>query len=265
MEQQGLLGALRKFREDLVSEFGLGAAGLADERMREKLGIGLKQRIEQRRQEILVQRYLQQKLYPRIEVTRREVERYYRNHPEQFNPPAEVTLRILFAETPDAIEQAGEALAEGKPFAEVARQYSTLNPEQGGLLPPFSTDLQDFDRLAWDAVDEAVRQLKPEPGHRTTPKIEVDGGAVWVHLEKLQRAEGRSLSEVYLQIERGLREREFEQLNREYISRLIEEGNFTPIEQMLATLPPLPPRAEGPSGLGVVAAFFQTTLGRLAH
>lgn len=36
-------------------------------------------------------------------------------------------------------------------------------------------------------------------------------------------------------------------------------------ETMLATLPPLPPGADGPSGFGVVAAFFQTTLGRLAH
>jgi hypothetical protein len=233
-QQMGLQAMLRQYREDLISKHGKGSAELADQQMHQQLGYGLAEAVSQRRQDILIQQYIRENLRPRIEVTRREVERFYASHPEQFNPPAEVTMRLMLVTDPQQADAAAEALATGKPFAEVAQQYSTYRSQSGGLREPVAIRLAEYDSLAWPELNTEVRKLS-EGQH--TPRVQVGPSRwAWAYVEDVQQAQGQTLDAVYLEIERAIERAEFARLDREHREKLLDRSNFTPVDRMLDTL-----------------------------
>jgi len=226
-QQMGLYQALRKFRESVISESG-GSEYLARRRIRRLHDMSLDEYVEQHRQKILTQRYLREKLYPRVHVTRREVERYYREHYDKFNPEGTVAVAVIYTENPEIARRVQKALDSGKSF------------EEAGQLPgvkyrprlEYETDLDQFDEFP-DKVDARVHKL--EVGQHTDG-VETDRFHYFVKLVDVTRAHGRKLSEVYLQIEQRLRSQEFDRLNRKYLQELLKKGNYTPIEQMMKSL-----------------------------
>jgi len=231
-ERQGLQAMLAKHREDLISRHG-GALALAEEYLQRERGLTLDEAVEQHRQRILISRYMQSKLMPRVHVGRREVERYYQEHHQEFNPPEKLTLRMIRVEDEATADEVDAALEAGEPFAEVARRYSTYRPDNGGMLPQFTCNRPEFDELAWPALNRRVRLLE-EGLH--TPRTAIDGGWAWVYLEDVERKPGQPLREVFLEIEEQLRRQEFVRLERRYMSEMRQRGNFTPLDQMLAAL-----------------------------
>lgn len=74
-----------------------------------------------------------------ITITNQELDDYYTKHPDEFTVPKKYQLRVIVAKS-DADRQSAEAaLVAGKPFADVARQYSAdvtkANGGEYGAVP----------------------------------------------------------------------------------------------------------------------------------
>jgi parvulin-like peptidyl-prolyl isomerase len=233
-ERRGLKARMREERKKILRQHG-GVRALAEKRLQEKTGRTIEEEIEARRKSMLIERYMHKKFRPRVHVGRRDVERYYQDHYNEYNPTPEVTVRLILARDAETADRVQEALSSGEPFKEVARQYSDVRAEQGGLMPSFQIDgsFEEFDSLRWPALNKAVRNL--EEGEHSD-RIELDAGAAWVKLEELESGEGQSLQEVFLQIQQKLRSQKLNRLQQRHIQELMEDGNFTPIDQMVQDL-----------------------------
>jgi len=85
---------------------------------------------------LLIQRYTETVLAPRATVTRDEAAAYYKEHPEEFDHPEQVKVRMILAAAPAGgtsdveeqakgrIAQAARRLAAGEEFAKVAGELS---------------------------------------------------------------------------------------------------------------------------------------------
>lgn len=232
-QQVGLLGILKMEREKILAQF-FGSEAETQRGLQQQRGMSLEEYLEAKRQQVLVEKYLQEKLYPKINVTRRDVERYYTTHAAEFNPDPTVALRLMTVETAEKADEVDKALATGKSFEEVAREYSTRLAARGGLLPPFKTTVADFRGLKWQALNEKIRAL--QPGQRTDRTSLGTEGFGWVELVSVTGGETQSLTEVYPAIENRLRVQQMDQLSRQYNLDLLKKGNFTPLDEMLAGL-----------------------------
>jgi len=81
----------------------------------------------------------------RVGVPEKDIEAYYREHPDEFTPPAEVTLReiVLLCDPGHCAERRAEAerirqrALDGEDFAELAKSVSEAGTkDNGGLLAP---------------------------------------------------------------------------------------------------------------------------------
>lgn len=231
-EQMGLLALIQMEREKLIAEAGGYLAG-AEASVRDMGYAGIDDYLEAKRREKLVdQKYLQEKLLPKIQVTRRDVEAYYQAHAEQFNPPPRITLRMILVMDDNTAQQVSQALEAGEDFESVAREHSRFKPDDGGF-GQFESQLSEFSGFGLEPLNQAVRQLAP--GGRSN-RIELENGWAWVKLIDVQQRPGKRLGEVYLDIENRLRAARFHELQREYVTDLLERGNYTPIPQMLNML-----------------------------
>lgn len=231
-QQQGLLGMLRKFREERMQEIIYNDGPRSDAAQQRTIEERVARDVEERRQQLIIQKHLRDKIFPKVDVSRREVERYYRNHPGEFNPPGKVTLRLILVRDEAAAEAVAADLEAGKAFGDVAGEHSTYRPAEGGLMT-FEARISDFDDLSWPKLNEAIRGLS---AGEDTGRVDIDGRVAWAYLESYEAPESRSLNEVWLEIEKKLRSQEFERAQRQYMGELMERGNFTPMEQMLQTL-----------------------------
>lgn len=231
-EKLGLLGYLKQQREEIISRYGGGVQALAEEELLKRTGRTLEEELEVRRQKLLSDKFLGEKLRPRIVVTRKEVERYYQDKISEFNPPPSAELRIIVVTNDEDAATVAKALAEGASFEAVAREYSRYNQSEGGLLK-YEGRLAEFKELGIEPINERVRQLRP--GEQSS-QIDLERGAAWVRLEKLETGEGRSLQDVFLDIEARLRSQKFNTLSRKHLDELLRNGNYTPVDQMARAL-----------------------------
>lgn len=233
-QQQGLFQVLRKEREKILAEF-LGSQARANDALQARGYQGLDDYIEERRQEMLVQSYLSQKLYPKVYVTRKMVERYYRDNIDQFVKPGKVTLRIILVRSDNLANEVAGELAAGNRFRDVAEKYTSYRRSAGGIVE-YEARLESFDALP-DEIDEAVRSLNE--GQATDRIIRYTPGGKqfwWVQLERYQPGEATSLTDAYLDIEGRVRGQQFAKLNREYTTDLIRKGNYTSPDAMTRAL-----------------------------
>ena len=85
---------------------------------------------------LLLQRYTETVLAPRVKVAQDEVSAYYRDHPTEFDHPEQVKVRMILVEVAKGageeaernakarIDRAASRLAEGEPFEKVASEVS---------------------------------------------------------------------------------------------------------------------------------------------
>ncbi|QNN20759.1 hypothetical protein HED60_00250 [Planctomycetales bacterium ZRK34] len=234
-EQLGLLGYLKQEREKILANFGAGVAAKAEDELMKEKGHGIADELEARRQQLLTQKYLRERLYPKIYVTRQEVERYYNDHYDEFNPKPTVTLRVLIVRDEKTADKVDAALAAGDSFEKVTDEYGIFRAPQAGLMDPQKLDgkLSEANLLSWPQLNKKIQSLSVG---QHTDRTKIDPGYGWVALEKLEGGEKKSLQDVYLRVEAGLRDRKFNTLSRKYTEKLLENGNYTPIQQMGSAL-----------------------------
>ena len=143
-----IVGDIRKannLEDDATFKRELQAAGLTE--------ADLKRNIER---EMLVSQVQRVDVIDKIAVTEQEVEAYYKDHPNEFTTPSEITLREIMIAVPATergvnVAQDDEARAKaqeirkrldaGEPFARLAGEVSTsASKANGGLIGPYKLD-----------------------------------------------------------------------------------------------------------------------------
>ncbi len=225
-ERYGLLELLRLEREKLLRVFGEGARSVAERNLQQERGRSLDEMVEDRRAQLVVQRYLQQKLLPRINVTRKDIRRYYLENEAEFNPPSTRTLRLIVAANESAAKEIESRLAAGDPFVEIASSKANrYRPEQSGLF----VENAKGDKVFGDERDAAFASLS---AGQHTPRIDRDGRAYWVYVESFAPGQPISLQEAQTGIEARLRQVQFQKLSAQYREELFRRGSFGDVDTM---------------------------------
>ncbi len=229
-ERRGLAGAMAGQRENLLREYGQGSPALAQANLIQKTGLNLDQTLEQWRQTAVVERYMRQKLYPMVNVTRKDVKRYYLEHNDQFNPPATRTVCVIQVDSDEEAEHIRTLLDSGMPFTEAAADDVNLfRPDTGGLMGEMAGD-----QLFADPKVNAAT-LKLDAGQTAGP-IPVADRLWFVHVQQINQPKGKPLMQMQVQIHLLLFEQQFREQSTRYRDRLFEQGSYNSIEKMTMTL-----------------------------
>jgi len=226
-EHAGLQNVIKQQREELIRFWGKGSIALAQETLVRQTSRDLDQTLAETRQRFLVQRYLRQELFPKINVTRKDIERYYNDHLNDYNPPTSRTLRLIRVEDPAAADQIDRSLGQGQSFEQVASlPMNTYRLADAGLMSEKAQGDQVFGQ---PPLNEAM--LRIGVGEHS-PRIRVEETFWWIGVEAIDTTQGRSLTEVQLEIEALLRRQRFQELTRQYRQKLFKTGSYHPLEQM---------------------------------
>jgi hypothetical protein len=226
-EQMGLQQYMKSKREEFLRYYGRGSVAVAEQTLQEQEGKSLDQKLDEVRQQTLIQRYMRAKMLPLINITRKDVERYYRENPAEFNPPARRQLRLIKAADAGAAQRIAAALQDGQPFAKIATDRGNMfRRDDGGLMP----DLIVGDEALSGELRTAM--LKLDAGQWTGP-VQHEKATWFVYVEKFERPASRTLLETQLEIEQALREQRFRVLSQQYRQRLYEEGSYNELEAMV--------------------------------
>ncbi len=231
-EQGGIRYMVSERREELLRRNGRGSLAVARKNLLEETGLTLDETLRQYREGVVTKLHFDRNVVARINVARRDIERYYRENLDTFQPTATRDLGLIWVD--DAATAAGVAarLDAGEPFAAVAEDPATGNAWAGGAMTSIVGD-RPFGR---PAVDEAVAGLDREgqwKGPIAQPGPDDSGERFWfVEAKRVDRPESRDLIDAQADIEKTLRERQFLRLRARFIERLMREGSHTPLKEM---------------------------------
>ena len=229
-ERQGVAHMVREHERELIRRHGRGSRALADATLLERTGRNLAQSLRDYREAVIVQRHVHKHLHPRVNVTRRHIQRHYDQNRDTYQPPARRTLRVILVGDTTEAAAVTERLDDGEPFHDIAADESlnAYRAHDGGELAVTGSD-----PLAHAALNEALARL--EPGKHVGP---IRGGeSYWfLTLEKVEQPPTRTLREAQLEIQRRLEREQFERLSRNYRDQLYETGSYNPIPEMADAL-----------------------------
>ncbi len=229
-EQAGLDQLLAARRQELIRYWGQGSIAVAESRLLEETGLNLKETLAQERQKLLVQRYMHQKLFPKIHVSRKDIERYYRDHYEEYNPPLRRALRLIRVDSPAAADQIDQRLSQGQPFRQIASSpQNKYRHEDGGLM----AEAIGNEVFGQAPLNDAMRRLQ---AGEHSPRVQLEDAYWWVYVESIDPGDAKPLSQAQLEIESLLRRQQFQVLTQRYRQELIQTGSYNPVEEMSAAL-----------------------------
>jgi len=233
-ERVGLIHFLQQLEGDVTRERGRVAQ---NERMMAETGLGVDEVLELERRRQLVLFKIQSAIRKRVIISWRDVQRYYRDHQAEFNPPASIQLRLLSVKADDAAlrKEIEQSLAEGYLFSTLAEEHSTILASRGGLMEPvlLSQGVDGTALTAWPEVDQVARTLKK--GECGGPVI-VGDRAIWTCVENLDDGSGRSLYDVQHEIESRLFQDRYREQEQKYLAELFARGNMDDFENMAILL-----------------------------
>jgi len=127
-----------------------------------------------------------------------------------------------------------EALASGKPFAEIASGVpNTFKPDEGGVYEErFEDEFAEHEFFGADELNQAAWGLSP--GEWTGP-FEFGSQTGWLMLESV-KSDSISLYEAQLDIERELLLERRQRKLDEYINRLVEQARVGDLEDLKGRL-----------------------------
>ncbi len=228
----GLLQYLKERREELVRKLGQGSVLLTEGELRETSGITLEQQMKETRQQVLVQNFLRSKLLPKINVTRKDIERFYDDNNARFNPPSGRTINLIQTRKRTVAEQIEQQLAQGVPFLELAgdKNFNDYKPEEQGL---FGKGLPGDEPFGAAPLNEALVKLGQG---QHSPRLTMGERYLWIYVQTISTGKGKTLAQAQLEIEQELRRRQFHRLTEQYQQKLFDEGSYHPVDEMLRSL-----------------------------
>lgn len=213
-EQFAVKNRLKEIREELLDRF-YNSITLAETSLRESTGQGLDETIEGRRKAMIVERYVRQKLLPKVNVTRYDIENYYSMHLDEFNESAGRKVRIVRTDSPTRADEIDAALSAGTSFIEVASsRLNRYKPGDGGLYSERTAGEQIFGPAP---LNKAVLAL--DAGEHST-RIEHGGFHIWLFVEEIDPGQEKSLAEAQAFIRGKLQRLQYTHLFDRYRGRL---------------------------------------------
>ena len=128
-QQQGLFAWLASMQEAEVAERG-GSLIEAETSLMNERGMSIDEFLQERRDITLAQQLLRKRIEPRAIVSWRDIEREYRRHEAEINPPPSILIgRIRLDTTTNAakVAQVKQLIAEGKTLPEIADVLGIAN------------------------------------------------------------------------------------------------------------------------------------------
>lgn len=230
-ERYGLVAMVQMHREDLLRQFGEGAVSVANKNSLDDTGKNIDQQVDEYRQQVLVGRYISKAITPKVNVTRKDIERYYQNHAQEFNPPAGRTLRLIMATSQADANTIQKLLDEGQSFEQVAKNPANkYRPSDGGLMPNLITG-NKFSHI--DALNQAMSSLQ---AGQHSPMIKESGAFWWVMVQTYEAGKTKTLKDVQIQIRQILENQQRDKLGMEFRQKIMAEGSYNPIDQMTKSL-----------------------------
>ena len=219
--------ALNK-RDELVRRFGLGSVARAERAILDETGFTLQETLRRFRESLVTGVYIQQNLNARVNVSKREIERYYQENLDSFQPPARRNLSVIMVADAAAADVLVRDLKAGASFEELAASPINLYPD-GGVL---TAEVGD-EPLRYPAWNAALADL--EPGEWAGP---LSGGRYpfFVCLVDVEQPPQQTLVEAQADIQRRLSEQQFLNLRARFLQRLEAEGSFDDPEEMVDRL-----------------------------
>ncbi len=136
--------------------------GTSFEAMLNERGMTMQAWRDELRESLIMEKLLDQAVYARVLVTDEEVAAYYEANRDQFDRPAQVRARQIVVATEVEGQKVLGVLRQGKPFTEVAAEYS-LSPDaqQGGDLGFFARGQMppEFDGIVFDLPVNRLSEL----------------------------------------------------------------------------------------------------------
>lgn len=215
---------LERERERILREYGRGALAVAERNLQREKGMGLDAFLQQREEEIIVQQFQRSQLLPRINVSRKDIARYYRENQSTYNPPPVRDLRVLVADSREAARELRREIASNP-----AAVDAWLEDDERGV------EEIDMGKTAGNEVfgDEQVNRamLDLESGGMSAP-IAV-GDKFWIlHVRDIDQKRARPLREVQIEISNLLTREQFERQIQRYRRELFETGSYDSLEEM---------------------------------
>jgi hypothetical protein len=228
-QRQGLRYTMQKRREELVRLYGQGSEAAARENILEQTGRSLDATLEDFRKAVVVREHIRAVIDPKINVTRRDVERYYRDQLDQFQPDATRDLRLIHVDTRDQAEEITRRLDAGETFAQVADSEVNLFTASGGLFEGAIGDQP----LRYPELNRALAPLA-EGGHAGPIAVEDD---FWfVYIESIDAPQQKTLMDVQLDIERTLKVRQRQEQTDRYYKQLLSGTDPQAVARMTDAL-----------------------------
>ncbi len=230
-QKQGLRAFLTNIRGDLAS----GAAGsrsLAAKRLAEEEGMTEDEFIRSKEQEALIRTTLFRDIDNRVNVSWRDIEQRYQRDFENYNPPATAVFRFIRVPTDDvdAVAFVNDAIANGRPFAEIiSESKSNYKPDEGGLDEiPIQDSLEETELFGGRILNEQAHSVAP--GEIAGP-FELGSYTGWLSFEEI-RQESVSLYDAQLVIyDQITTERRSKELQR-FMKRLQNRASFSSLQEM---------------------------------
>jgi len=183
-----------------------------DEKLKEALkrdGISMVEYRKHIRDQILRGKLVNREVQSKIVITKADIEAYYKQHPEEYAEKKKFRLRhIIMRVQSEATNDNSHAvqkkmkvvlkkLKAGQPFEKMAKIYSEISGETGGVLGLF-----ELDDLSPQVI-EAIKAIKPG---EFTDILETDHGYQIFFLEEIISSGGKLIEEVSSEIESKLHE-----------------------------------------------------------
>lgn len=230
-QRVGLFAFVEQIQQGIIDR-DLGSAARADERLQTQENTTLRGKAEAEFNREIVFEQLRREVTRKVQVSWRDIERYYEQNIEVFQPPATARLRVLRVD-PAARQRVEETLGDASTVAEVIANETTFRASDGGLITVQlgSGGLAAAEFFGPAELNEPATRLAE--GGLSEP-IEFGGNVWWMYLEAIEQPQTVSLYEAQNRIEQLIRA-EREQVERaRYFERLF--GSSTVTEQQIAEM-----------------------------
>ncbi len=210
---------------------------LTDEQLREALsreGISMETYRKQVQDQILGSRMENYQVRSKIVITEEDVAAYYHAHADAYKQEPKYHLRNILIKAPlfgtpeqqqavlDKRRQVRAALDSGKPFHEVAAQYSEAPfAEEGGTLGIFKLD---------DLSPNLKAAVTPLSPGQYTPFLETSQGHQILYLEEILQEPAVPLASVYDDIHDKLFQEKYEEKRRTWIDSMRKKAHIRVIQ-----------------------------------
>lgn len=235
-QKPGVAAFFTKVQEDLRSG-ARGSETLADRRLLESEGKTLREKARDIADRAFIQDQLRRMVFARVQVSRREIRRYFENNPNEFRPPQMAVFRVIRVPRSDAarIARVQKALASGESFADVARRESDWrkDAEEGRFLQTieFRGDYAKAE-LFGGPLNDAAHGLSVGQVSGQIDLPGSSGGAFWLKLESIESPPAVTFYEAQLAIESKLKNERFREEQTRYFENLLRRSSATNVDKM---------------------------------